>query len=83
MGARWIEGVGFNLYGVFSIAFLTSAAIGLPRTKALLIVTATAFIMIFMIPFFGRLSDRVGSPQGLHVGLRRFPGCSAFPPSGS
>ncbi len=60
MGARWIEGVGFNLYGVFSIAFLTSAAIGLPRTKALLIVTATAFIMIFMIPFFGRLSDRVG-----------------------
>ena len=78
MGARYIEGVGFNLYGVFSIAFLTSAAIGLPRTKALLIVTAAAFIMIFMIPFFGRLSDRVGRRKvfiwgSLASGLLCFP----------
>lgn len=60
MGARYIEGVGFNLYGVFLISFLTSAAIKLPRTQALLMVTAAAFVMIFMIPFFGRLSDRIG-----------------------
>jgi MFS transporter, MHS family, shikimate and dehydroshikimate transport protein len=78
MGARYIEGVGFNLYGVFSISFLTSAAIGLPRTKALLIVTAAAFIMIFMIPFFGRLSDRVGRRKvfmwgSLASGLLCFP----------
>ena len=60
MGARYIEGVGFNLYGVFLISFLTSAAIKLPRTQALLMVTVAAFVMIFMIPFFGRLSDRIG-----------------------
>ena len=78
MGARYIEGVGFNLYGVFMISFLTSAAIKLPRTKALLMVTAAAFIMIFMIPFFGRLSDRIGRRKvfmcgALASGILSFP----------
>jgi MFS transporter, MHS family, shikimate and dehydroshikimate transport protein len=59
MGARFIDGVFFNVFAVFTIAYLTQT-LKLSRTDALLSVMAAAFVMIFTIPFFGRLSDRVG-----------------------
>ena len=59
MGARYIDGVFFNVFGVFSIAYLTQQ-LKVPRTEALLGVTAAALIMCVFIPFFGRMSDRLG-----------------------
>ena len=59
MGARYIDGVFFNVFGVFSIAYLTST-LKISRTDALLGVMAAALVMIVTIPLFGRLSDRVG-----------------------
>jgi MFS family permease len=59
MGARYIDGVFFNVFGVYSIAYLTQQ-LKVPRTEALLGVTAAALIMCVFIPFFGRLSDRMG-----------------------
>src|ERR1700754_1149416 len=58
MGARMIDGVFFNIFGVYSIAYLTQQ-LKVPRTEALLGVTAAALIMCPFIPFFGRLSDRM------------------------
>jgi MHS family metabolite:H+ symporter-like MFS transporter len=62
MGARYIDGVFFNIFGVFSIAYLTNT-IKITRTEALLGVMASALVMIVTIPFFGRLSDRIGRPR--------------------
>ncbi|MEP7102075.1 MAG: MFS transporter [Burkholderiales bacterium] len=59
MGARYIDGVFFNVFGVFSINYLTNT-IKISRTDALLGVMAAAVVMVFTIPFFGRMSDRVG-----------------------
>ncbi|KAB7585195.1 MHS family MFS transporter, partial [Verminephrobacter sp. Larva24] len=59
MGARYIDGVFFNIFGVFSINYLTGT-LSVTRTDALLGVMAAAVVMIFFIPFFGRLSDQLG-----------------------
>ena len=59
MGARYIDGVFFNIFGVFSITYLTNT-IKIDRTEALMGVMASAVVMCFCIPFFGRLSDRIG-----------------------
>ena len=59
MGCRYIEGVTFNIYGVFVIAYIVTA-LKMPRTTALLAVTAASVVMIFFIPVFGRLSDQLG-----------------------
>jgi MFS family permease len=76
MGARFIVGVFFNVFGVFSISYLTGT-LHLQRTDALLGVMVAAFVMIFTIPFFGRLSDRVGRARiyfwgSLATGLSAF-----------
>jgi MFS transporter, MHS family, shikimate and dehydroshikimate transport protein len=76
MGARFIDGVFFNVFGVFSISYLTGT-LHLPRTDALLGVMVAAFVMIFTIPFFGKLSDRVGRARiyfwgSLATGLSAF-----------
>lgn len=78
MGARYIDGVFFNIFGVFSIAYLTGS-VGVSRTDALLGVMAAAVLMIFFIPVFGRLSDRIGRPKvymwgSLLTALSAFPG---------
>ncbi len=62
MGARYIDGVFFNVFAVFSIGYLTSA-IKISRTEALLGVMISALVMVFTIPYFGRLSDRIGRPK--------------------
>ncbi|MBI3699828.1 MAG: MHS family MFS transporter [Afipia sp.] len=59
MGARYIDGVFFNIFGVYSIAFLTTQ-LKIPRTEALLGVCAAALIMCLFIPFFGNVSDKIG-----------------------
>jgi metabolite-proton symporter len=67
MGARFIDGVFFNVFAVFSIAYLTSF-VQVPRTTALLAVTAAAFVMIFFIPYFGAVSDRLGRARTYALG---------------
>jgi MFS family permease len=62
MGARFIDGVFFNVFAVFSVFYL-SKYVEIPRTTALVLVTLSAFVMIFTIPVFGRLSDRWGRPR--------------------
>jgi MHS family shikimate/dehydroshikimate transporter-like MFS transporter len=78
MGARYIDGVFFNVFGVFSISYLTST-LKISRTEALLGVMAAAVVMIFTIPYFGRLSDRIGRTKvylwgSLITALSAFPG---------
>jgi MFS transporter, MHS family, shikimate and dehydroshikimate transport protein len=59
MGARYIDGVFFNIFGVFVISYLTQT-IQITRTDALIGVMIAAVMMCFFIPFFGALSDRIG-----------------------
>ncbi len=78
MGARYIDGVFFNIFGVFSINYLTNT-IKISRTEALVGVMASAVVMIFTIPYFGRLSDRIGRTKvfmwgSLITALAAFPG---------
>ncbi|SNS19795.1 MULTISPECIES: MFS transporter [Pseudomonas] len=59
MGARYIDGVFFNVFGVFSLSYLTQT-LNLPRSEALIGVMVAAVVMCFSIPMFGALSDRIG-----------------------
>ena len=67
MGARYIDGVFFNIFAVFSIGYLANV-IKVPRTEALWAVSSAAFVMIFAIPVFGWLSDRLGRPRTYAIG---------------
>jgi metabolite-proton symporter len=67
MGARYIDGVFFNVFAVFSIVYL-SKYVEVPRTTALWLVTSAAFVMIVAIPIFGRLSDHWGRPKTYAIG---------------
>jgi MHS family metabolite:H+ symporter-like MFS transporter len=78
MGARYIDGVFFNIFGVFSINYLTNT-VKISRTDALIGVMAAAMVMIVTIPYFGRLSDRIGRTKvfmwgSLITALSAFPG---------
>ena len=77
MGARYIDGVFFNVFGVFSINYLTTA-LKLPRTQALIGVMAAAVVMCITIPFFGHLSDRIGRTKVYFWGAL-ITAASAFP----
>ncbi|NYZ14199.1 MHS family MFS transporter [Azospirillum sp. RWY-5-1] len=59
MGARYIEGVCFNIFGVFIITYVTTT-LQLPRSTALMGVIIASAIMIVMVPLYGMLSDRIG-----------------------
>jgi metabolite-proton symporter len=77
LGARYIEGVTFNIFGVYSIAYLTGA-LQLSRQTALAGVMISSAIMIVMLPIFGNLSDRIGRRRlfaiaGLLIGILSFP----------
>jgi len=77
MGARYIEGVCFNVYGVFLISYLT-LSLKFPRTTVLTAVTIAAVVCIFFLPYFGQLSDRIGRRRvfiagSLATGLLAFP----------
>ena len=69
MGARYIDGVYFNVFAVFSIAYLTQMApVKMPRETALWAVSASALLMVATIPLFGWLSDRIGRPRTYAIG---------------
>lgn len=59
MGARYIDGVFFNIFGVFSITYLTQT-LKISRTQSLIGVMAAALVMCVFIPIFGALSDKLG-----------------------
>ncbi|MFM0667251.1 MFS transporter [Paraburkholderia sediminicola] len=59
MGARYIDGVFFNIFAVFSIGYLTQH-VSMSRTDALLGVMIAAGVMCFFIPLFGSMSDKLG-----------------------
>ncbi|GEP09070.1 MFS transporter [Methylobacterium gnaphalii] len=86
MGARTIDGVFFNIFAVFSIGYLTGT-VKLPRTEALLGVTAAALLLCATIPLAGWLSDRLGRTRvyawgSLLTGLSAFPAFWIFLNSG-
>ena len=62
MGARYIDGVFFNVFAVFIIGYLVNT-LKITRTDALLGVMAAALVMVVTIPIFGQLSDRIGRPK--------------------
>lgn len=62
MGARFIDGVSFNVFGVYSLNYLTQQH-GLSRDVALGAVMVSAIIMTFCIPFWGHVADRVGKAK--------------------
>lgn len=67
MGARYIDGVFFNVFAVFSILYLT-AHVGMERSFALRTVAAAAMVMVVTIPLFGRISDIFGQARTYAVG---------------
>lgn len=77
MGARYIDGVFFNIFGVFSISYLTQT-LKISRTDALLGVMLAALVMCVFIPLFGHLSDKVGRTRVYWIGSI-ITGLSVFP----
>ncbi len=77
MGARYVEGVFFNVFGVFSITYLTQS-LSIDRTTALIGVSVAAIVMCFFIPLFGHLSDKLGRTKVYGIGAM-ICGLSAFP----
>lgn len=77
MGARYVDGVFFNVFGVFVISWLTQN-VHVSRGQALGGVMAAAIIMCFFIPYFGRMSDRLGRTRVYFWGAI-VSGISAFP----
>jgi MFS family permease len=67
LGARYIEGVTFNVYGVFLVGYLTST-LHMTRQSALSAVMVASAIMIVMLPLCGRLSDRIGRRKVFGIG---------------
>ncbi len=77
MGARFIDGVFFNVFGVYSLNYLTQSH-NVPRTLALTGVMIAAAIMSVFIPFWGRMADRHGKHRvfaiaALAAGIAAYP----------
>ena len=77
MGARYIEGCCFNIYGVFVIGYLANT-LKVPRQSALLGVIIACLVMVVMLPIYGALSDRWGR-RGLFGFASLLIGLSTFP----
>ncbi|WP_283163472.1 MFS transporter [Sporolactobacillus mangiferae] len=77
MGARYIDGVFFNVMGVFSIDYLTNH-VRISGSAATLSVSLAALVMCFFIPLFGHISDRFGRIRTYLWGSL-FVGVSAIP----
>ncbi|MDV6247092.1 MFS transporter [Rhodococcus opacus] len=68
MGSRWAEGVAFNTWAVFVIAYGTGT-LHLSRQTLLLAVMAAAATMVVFIPIFGRVADRFDRRHVFAVGI--------------
>lgn len=56
MGSRYAEGVAYNLWAVFIIAYATGM-IGFDRVEVLVAIMIAAVFLAFFIPLWGRVSD--------------------------
>ena len=77
VGARYVEGVCFNMWGVFIIGYVTQT-LHLPRGTALLGVIIASGLMIPLVVAFGALADRVGLRRVYYCGALAI-GALAFP----
>ncbi|MBB3323558.1 MFS transporter [Atlantibacter sp. RC6] len=77
MGMRLIDGVFFNIFGVFSLTYLTQT-LNIPRDQAIVAILGSAFVMSFFIPFWGYMADRWGRARVYAMGAA-LSGLSAFP----
>lgn len=77
MGMRLIDGVFFNIFGVFSLTYLTQN-LNIPRDQAIVAILASAFVMSFFIPFWGYMADRWGRARVFAMGAT-LSALSAFP----
>lgn len=68
MGSRWAEGVAFNLWAVFVIAYGTGT-LKLEKNTILLAVMAAALTMVIAIPVMGRISDHIDRRKMYTVGV--------------
>ena len=71
MGTRWIEGLAFNTFGVFSISYVVTQ-LELPRTTALTGVIIASACGVVLIPVYGALTDRFGRRPVYSVGVVLF-----------
>jgi MFS family permease len=86
VGARWIDGVFFNVLAVFVITYLVQY-INVSRTEALTVVMIAALLMCPFILIAGRLADRFGRGRvfglaSVACGLSIFPAFWAMESSG-
>lgn len=77
VGARFVEGIAFNVFGVFSLTYLT-ASCGVDKTHSLFIIVAAAAVMAVAIPFWGMKADKLGRMRifavaALLLGITAFP----------
>lgn len=88
-GARYIDGVVFNVYAVFAISYLVGT-LHFPKTPVLVAVTLAALVLVVTIPYASKLSDRVGRRRVFGWGrwragcrrFRRWPSCTTRQTSG-
>ena len=59
VGARFVEGIAFNVFGVFSLTYLTNSC-GLDKTVSLFVIVGAAAVMAVAIPFWGMRADTWG-----------------------
>ena len=71
MGTRWIEGLAFNTFGVFSISYVVTQ-LELPRTTALTGVIIASACGVVLIPVYGAMTDRFGRRPVYSVGVVLF-----------
>lgn len=77
VGARVVEGIAFNVFGVFSLTYLTNTC-GVNRTVALMAVVVASGVMACFIPIWGAMADRIG--KGRIFGTAAFLlGVTSFP----
>src|SRR5207249_5668212 len=76
-GARYIDGVVFNVYAVFVIAYLVGT-VHYNETSVLIAVSVAAFVLIFTLPVAARWSDRVGRRR-VYGWAALICGAAAFP----
>ncbi|GAA2086227.1 MFS transporter [Streptomyces albiaxialis] len=77
MGTRMAEGIAFNTWGVFVIAYATTE-LDMPRTHVLIGVMVASAVCVPMIPLWGHLSDKYGRLRTFGLGTVLF-GVAAFP----
>ncbi|NHN56698.1 MHS family MFS transporter [Calidifontibacter sp. DB0510] len=67
MGARWVEGVAFNTWAVFSITYATGT-LKMQRESALLGVMVAAIVLLAFIPIGGLIADRITARRTFAIG---------------